>query len=68
MSCEVVCVLKICPLWQTLYQNAVVKVERTDEIKVKMLLGKQKQVVGEKGFQGAEATSFVRNKGVGYML
>lgn len=51
MSCEVVCVLKICPLWQTLYQNVVVKVEKTDEIKVKMLLGKQKQVVGKEDFR-----------------
>lgn len=29
MPCGVVCVLKICPLWQTLYQSGVVKVRKS---------------------------------------
>lgn len=64
MPCGVVWVLKTCPLWQTLYQSGVVKVRKSRKNEGGGAQQEKKEGCQERGFQGVEATSIIRNKGV----
>lgn len=61
MSCGLFCILKICPLWQGFYQGEKGKKTRDG-------IMKKRNRLLERGFQGVEVASIIRNKDEGLLV